>query len=148
MTTEISQKIPQILLRTLASTYTLYFASHIAHWNVEGHNFNHLHQLFSDIYNDAFSSLDEIAERIRQYDVKIPNTFQEIMANSAITTSNEPYIKQLLEIQEKLKEQWDKVAVVSDAAEDSATTDLAAKRAGAHGKFAWMLKSLLKENNA
>ncbi len=148
MNIEISKKIPQILLRTLASTYTLYFASHIAHWNVEGSNFNQLHQLFSDIYNDAFSSLDEIAERIRQYDVKIPDTFQEIIANSAVTTSNEPYIKQLLELQEKLKEQWDKVSVVSDAAEDSATTDLAAKRAGVHGKFVWMLKSLLKDNNA
>jgi len=148
MDKEISEKIPKILLRALGSTYTLYFASHIAHWNVEGQNFTQLHAIFKDIYDDAFATIDEIGEKIRQYDVKIPSTFQEIMDSSAIKASEEPYTKQLLELHEKLKEQWDSIAVVADAAEDSSTVDMAGKRAGVHSKFAWMLRSLLKENNS
>lgn len=148
MNTEISEKIPQILLRALASTYTLYFASQIAHWNVEGPNFPQLHDMFGDIYSDAFDSIDLVAEQIRQYDVKIPETFQEIISHSSITASTDTYTKQLLDLQEKLKEQWDKIAVVAEAAEDSSTVDLAGKRAGVHSKFAWMLRSILKENNA
>lgn len=148
MKPEISEKIPQILLRALASTYTLYFSSQIAHWNVEGENFTQLHSLFGDIYSDAFSAIDEIAEKIRQYDIKIPSTIKEILSNSPIEQSDEPYIKQLLEINKKLKDQWDNIAVVADAAEDSSTVDMAGKRAGVHSKFAWLLRSLLKENNA
>lgn len=144
----ISEKIPTILLRVLAGTYQLYFSSQIAHWNVEGPTFVQLHSLFKDSYEDSSSAIDEIAERIRQLDVMIPKDITTILENSPFTTdTSKQFIDQLYEIHEKLKEQWDSIAVVADAAEDSATVDMAGKRAGVHGKFCWMLRSLTKPQN-
>lgn len=141
----ISVKIPPILLRTLASTYELYYTSQVAHWNVEGSDFVQLHSLFKDSYEDAADSIDEIAERIRQLDVKIPSTIQELLSQSPITADqSKKYVEQLLSLHEKLEDQWNSIAVVAEAAEDSATVDMAGKKAGSHGKFKWMLRSLTR----
>lgn len=148
MKPEISEKIPQILLRALASTYTLYFTSQVAHWNVEGPNFIQLHSLFKDSYEDAADTVDTIAERVRQYEVMIPSSLTELLSLSTFTQTNDTFIKELLDMHTKLKDQWDNIAVVAEAAEDSATVDLAGKRAGVHSKFAWMLRSLQKASNA
>lgn len=144
----ISEKIPTILLRTLASTYQLYFASQNAHWNVEGPNFIQLHSIFKDSYDDASGAVDEIAERIRQLDVKIPNTLQDLIGLSPIAPDvNMPLIDRIYDMHEKIEQQWNSIAVVAEAAEDAATVDMAGKRAGAHGKFCWMLRSLTRTAN-
>lgn len=147
-TKEIKDKIPEILLKALANTYTLYSASQIAHWNIEGPEFVQLHQLFSDSYSDAADAVDSIAERIRQLDVIIPKTLSELISHTtAKFDSEQSYVDQIKSIHEKLVEQWNDIAVVAEAAEDSATVDMAGKRAGQHGKFTWMLRSLSRKAN-
>ena len=54
------------LLKTyLASTYAYTIKSQLFHWNVEGPDFGELHEFFSNIYEDAYSAVDPIAEYIR-----------------------------------------------------------------------------------
>lgn len=145
---EIVAKIPPILMRTLASTYELYFASQVAHWNVEGSDFVQLHGLFKDMYADAADAIDGVAERIRQLDVMIPTSLIALLQQSPVVASQDKkYVDRLYDLHEKLKEQWDSIAVVADAAEDSATVDMAGKRAGVHGKFCWMLRALTRPQN-
>ena len=147
-TKEIKDKIPEILLKALANTYTLYSASQIAHWNIEGPEFVQLHQLFSDSYSDAADAVDSIAERIRQLDVIIPKTLSELISHTtAKFDSEQSYVDQIKSIHEKLVEQWNDIAVVAEAAEDSATVDMAGKRAGQHDKFVWILRSLSRKTN-
>jgi starvation-inducible DNA-binding protein len=148
MTATTKEKIPQILLKTLANVYTLYYASQTAHWNIEGPSFFQLHQLFQESYLDSATSIDEIAERIRQYDVKIPNELVVLLDEKTVTVKeNSNYVSQLKSLHESLEKQWNDISVVAEDAEDYATVDMAGKRAGVHGKFAWMLRSLEKESN-
>lgn len=144
----IAEKIPPILLRALASTYELYYASQTAHWNVEGPDFISLHDLFKDMYENAANTIDEVAERIRQLDEMIPNTLPELLKQSAVTADQEKTLTdKLFELHEKLEDQWNSIAVVAEAAEDSATVDVAGRKAGEHGKFCWILRSLSRKHN-
>ena len=146
--TAIAAKIPSILLRTLASTYELYYASQVAHWNIEGPQFVQLHEIFKDSYTDAADAIDLIAERIRQLDTVVPTSLPELLKLSPITANQElKFVERLYELHEKVEAQWNSIAVIAEAAEDSATVDMAGKRAGEHGKFCWMLRSLTRKQN-
>jgi DNA-binding ferritin-like protein len=54
------------LQELLANTVVFYFAAHRAHWNVEGVDFTEYHELFAKIYEDAYGSIDPMAELIRK----------------------------------------------------------------------------------
>ncbi len=58
-------EIAQGLSKLLAESYTLYLKTHKYHWNVVGPNFQTLHLMFEQHYNDLALAVDEIAERIR-----------------------------------------------------------------------------------
>lgn len=141
-TQQIAKNIPPILLKALVSTYVLYFMSQLAHWNVEGKSFIELHTFFGQIYSDSVTAVDEIAERVRALDVKIPENILENITKAFPAPESSNYVTSLLSFNEKLVEQWDDIAKVADAAGDSATVDLAGKRASIHAKFGWMLRAL------
>src|SRR5690606_12764770 len=58
-------EIAQGLGRFLADTYTLYLKTHNFHWNVTGPMFQTLHLMFETQYNELWTAVDLIAERIR-----------------------------------------------------------------------------------
>ena len=52
-------------LNKLLSEYQLYYQNlRIFHWNVKGPNFFRLHEYFENLYKDARTNIDDIAERI------------------------------------------------------------------------------------
>jgi starvation-inducible DNA-binding protein len=53
------------LNQVLADSYALMALTHSAHWNVEGPGFFALHTAFQTQYEELFTAIDEIAERIR-----------------------------------------------------------------------------------
>jgi len=55
-----------LLQERLADSIDLMMQAKQAHWNVKGHNFIALHELFDRVYNDAGTYVDVIAERIVQ----------------------------------------------------------------------------------
>ncbi len=59
-------------IEILADSYALYFKTQNYHWNVEGAEFRSLHLLFEGQYEDLAESLDELAERIRSLNAKVP----------------------------------------------------------------------------
>ena len=52
----------------LADSYALMALTHLAHWNVEGSHFFSLHEAFQTQYEELFTAVDEIAERVRALD--------------------------------------------------------------------------------
>ena len=50
----------------LANVVAFYFKAHGAHWNIIGTDFAEYHELFSEIYEDAYHSIDPIAENVRK----------------------------------------------------------------------------------
>jgi starvation-inducible DNA-binding protein len=53
------------LNQVLADSYAVMALTHLAHWNVEGPGFFALHTAFQTQYEELFTAIDEIAERVR-----------------------------------------------------------------------------------
>lgn len=73
------------LTELLADVFSFYLRAHSAHWNVIGTDFREYHDLFSAIYEDAYSSVDPIAENLRKIGSKAPSTLAEFIALRTIT---------------------------------------------------------------
>jgi len=56
------------LNQVLADSYALMALTHLAHWNIEGRDFFSLHTAFQTQYEELFTAIDEIAERVRALD--------------------------------------------------------------------------------
>ena len=60
-----------ILEKVLADSYALMLKTQNYHWNVVAENFKSLHEMFGAQYEELFTALDEIAERIRSLGSKV-----------------------------------------------------------------------------
>ena len=136
------------LSRLLADSYSLYLKTHNYHWNVEGPQFNTLHQMFEDQYTELATAVDEIAERIRALGVKAPGSYTAFSSLTAIEEGSgseaaEEMIRQLAIGQETVVRTAREAFPAADAAHDEPTADLLTQRMQIHEKNAWMLRSML-----
>ncbi len=144
------QEIAEGLSRLLADTYSLYLKSHSFHWNVTGPMFSTLHTLFETQYTQLWTSIDEIAERIRALDEFAPGTYSQFSKLTSIpeaagVPSAKEMIRQLLEGHETVARTARSVYPAAEKGGDEATLDLLTQRLQTHEKDAWMLRSLLKD---
>lgn len=137
------------LNQVLADSYALMALTHLAHWNVEGPGFFALHTAFQTQYEELFTAIDEIAERIRAlnaYAIGGLSTFAQAarMKEFAAPLSQEDYVKRLIEANEKLLADAAKARELAGRANDQESQDLMIQRITLHQKTVWMLKSFLK----
>ena len=137
----------------LASTFAFYLKAHYFHWNVEGPDFGELHKFFSKIYESAFDSLDTIAEYIRTTDDYAPGSLERYTELSVIPGQTKvPRARLMLEeLLANTEEMKTIVMRVFEAAQTEGREDIAnfmAERQDSHGKYAWQLKSFLKDARA
>ena len=142
------------LLKTyLASTFAYYLKSHMFHWNVEGPDFGELHEFFSNIYEDAYSAVDPIAEYIRTTEEYAPGSLSRFQELSQIQDQIKVPRARLM-LQELLADTQTMIDMskqVFDAATAEGREDIAnfaAERQSSHGKYSWQLKSYLKNARA
>jgi starvation-inducible DNA-binding protein len=138
------------LSRVLADAYTLYLKTHNFHWNVTGPMFQTLHLLFMDLYNEQWTAVDLIAERIRALGFPAPGTYSEFAALASIKETKgvpkaKDMLRELVAGQESVARTARSVFPVADKANDQPTCDLLTQRMQIHEKNAWMLRSLLEE---
>lgn len=142
------------LLKTyLASTFSYYLKSHMFHWNVEGPDFGELHEFFSNIYEDAFSAVDPIAEYIRTTEEYAPGSFERFQELSQIQGQTKVprarlMLEELLADTQTMKDMSKQVFDVATAEGREDVANFAAERQSAHGKYLWQIKSYLKEARA
>lgn len=141
--------VVQALQETLADSFMVYFKTHSFHWNVEGPHFHSLHGLFEEQYNEIWTALDEIAERIRALDEYAPVSFAEIAKNAEITETGQmpdamDMVRILAEDNLALVAKLQTATAIAQEAGDEATADLFIGRISVHEKAAWMLKSTAK----
>ena len=148
-TTEIQNRLADSLNQVLADSYALMSLTHLAHWNVEGQGFFALHTAFQVQYEELFTAIDEIAERLRALGAyaigglsKLAQTAQ--MKEFAAPLSQEDYVRALIAANEKLVADAAQTRSLSDEANDPESEDLMIQRVTVHQKTAWMLKSFLK----
>jgi starvation-inducible DNA-binding protein len=137
------------LQRVLNDTLVFYFAAHRAHWNVEGEDFTEFHQLFSMIYEDAIGSVDDIAENMRRIQA-FPATLTESVMSSSfkddMTTTDAMELAQgILEKNNMVNASVMAAFAVATTANEQGISNFLAERDDKHKKWAWQLRSSLKE---
>lgn len=141
--------LPAALNQVLADSYALMSLTHLAHWNVEGPGFFALHTAFQTQYEELFTAIDEIAERLRAlgaYAIGGLETFARAarMPEFAAPLKQEDYVRALIDANEKLLADAARARDLAGAANDAESQDLMIGRITLHQKTVWMLKSFLK----
>ena len=141
------------LKQFLATTYAYTVKAQYFHWNVEGPDFGQLHKFFQKIYDDAYGAVDQIAEYIRTEEEYTPGSFERFQELSLIT--GQTMVPRARLMLEELLADTNAMKDLSKSLFDAATeagrediADFAANRQGAHGKYAWQIKSYLKNARA
>lgn len=142
------QAVAEGLKKMLADTYTLYLKTHNYHWNVTGPMFQTLHLMFEQQYNELWTAIDEVAERIRALGEISPGSYGEFARLTSIEEDTElpdatGMIKSLVEGHEAVIRTAREIFPLAENANDQVTLDLLTQRMQVHEKSAWMLRSLL-----
>lgn len=132
-----------------ASEFSFYLKAHQFHWNVEGMFFKQLHDLFGDIYEEVFESIDDFAENIRKTGTYTPGSYQRFSMLTQIDDEvNIPDAKsmvaELLEDSEKMVKILKMTFTYAEQLNEQGLCDFIAGRIDAHQKHSWMLRSTLK----
>jgi len=141
-----NHKTLQALEELLANTYALLIKTQNYHWNVEGANFKGLHELFEMQYNDLFTSIDEIAERIRALGTKVDAGFDSFSNSSKIKKGDKnldasAMIDDLVSSNDLVVKSLEAGIKTAQDEEDEGTADLFIQRLKVHEKAIWMLQS-------
>jgi starvation-inducible DNA-binding protein len=123
--------------------------THLAHWNVEGQGFFALHTAFQTQYEELFTAIDEIAERVRALDNYAIGGLGTLAAKAAMQDfaaplKQEDYLTKLIQANEKLAGDASKARDLAGEANSAESQDLMIGRITLHQKTIWMLKSFLK----
>lgn len=137
----------------LASNFAYSIKAQMFHWNVEGPDFVQLHELFGEIYEFAYSGHDKIAEYIRTLDDYAPGSLERFQELSQIPGQTKiPRARLMLEELVSDTETLKTLVMTTFAsAQQEGREDVAnfmAERQDGLGKYAWQLKSTLKDSRA
>ena len=133
-----------------ASQYTFAIKAQNFHWNVEGSDFYQLHNLFEEIYNEVYASIDDFAENIRKIKSYAPaslyrfSTFTNIDDEVMMLAPSE-MIEALLVDAEKMQEIMKVLFVEAEQNRLYGLSDFLAGRQDAFAKHAWFLRATSKE---
>jgi starvation-inducible DNA-binding protein len=142
--------VASALKNLLADSYGLMAQSHLAHWNVEGPAFFQLHSAFQTHYEELFTAIDEIAERLRALDVLAPGGLSTLAKISKVPEFGvapapaKDFVAHLIDGHEQAASSAKAVRDAAEEAKDLETQDLAIARIQSHQKTLWMLRSFLK----
>lgn len=145
MNTQLTDSLNQVL----ADSYALMSLTHLAHWNVEGQGFFALHTAFQTQYEELFTAIDEIAERLRALGAYAIGGLGKLAQVAAMEEFNSPlsqedYVRRLIAAHDKLIADAARARDLAGEAQDAESQDLMIGRITLHQKTVWMLKSFLK----
>jgi starvation-inducible DNA-binding protein len=132
-----------------ASEYSFLVKSQNFHWNIEGPNFSQYHELFGDIYEEVFDSIDLFAEKLRSIGTYAPAGFARLSMLSQLSDESEviPQDQMLLELISDNEKMVKILKMVYDLAEnygEHGFSSFLADRMDAHRKHGWMLRASTK----
>ena len=145
----MDEKYHLALKTAFASSYSFVLKAQNFHWNVEGPLFVQLHELFGNIYEEVYGSIDTFAEELRALQIYTPASLQKFSMLSLVQDENEitdfqSMLRELLADSEKMAQLYKVVFDVAEANGDHGLADFLAGRQDAHKKHSWMLRSCLK----
>ena len=135
-----------------ASLFVLFHKTWVYHWNVVGPDFQQLHTLFGGQYETMFEEIDTLTEHMRYLGMKPVSTLSRVTevsqidqaSNSAQAIDATTMVKQLQDDNKKLIEICITISEEADSQKQYATSNLVQTIMETHGKFVWMLRSVLE----
>ncbi len=138
-------------LNTLLADYHMYYQKlRNFHWNILGKNFFDLHEKFEELYTDARSKIDEVAERILTLKYHPISKFSDyiqiskIEEESPLMTDRE-MVAAILEDHKILLTQMRIIIKNAESAEDEGTIDMMGAYIREMEKVSWMLSAWTKD---
>jgi len=133
----------------LADVVTFGFKAQGYHWNVEGDDFPQFHSFFGAIYEDAFSSVDPIAENIRKCGDYAPFMMERFIQYRTIQPSNVTpeevdMATDLYNSNQQLIASLYRAFNAATSANSQGIADFLAGRIDMHEKWAWQLRAIIK----
>ena len=130
----------------LANSYALTVKTQNYHWNVAGENFKSLHEMFGAQYEEIFTALDEIAERIRALGSSVTASFEHFSKISQFKNGDEKadakaMLKDLSDDHKSVVRFINVGIKAAQANGDEGTADMLIGRAKAHEKTILMLEA-------
>ncbi|HRK53389.1 MAG TPA: Dps family protein [Cyclobacteriaceae bacterium] len=137
-------------LNILLADYELFYQNlRGLHWNIKGQDFFELHNKFEEYYKDAFTKIDEIAERILTLEGEPLHTYSDYLKNTKIkeernitdgTQGVEIVVKNFSTLITKERE----ILSLAADANDEGTLSLMSDYISETEKTLWMLNAYLK----
>ena len=120
------------------------------HWNVRGKRFFQLHEEFEQLYGQAETWVDDIAERIAQLEERPTATVAGFAGKTRLEERNAPMmademVRDLIDDIQSLDEFAKGVIGEADGNQDYATTNMLEDICEQQAENAWMLRSWLQE---
>jgi starvation-inducible DNA-binding protein len=137
----------------LGTQFAYYIKAHQFHWNIESPDFYQYHNFFQAIYEDAYSAVDPIAEYIRSLGEYAPGSLERFLELSIIKGQTKIPRARLM-IEELLANSGQLIELLNqcfaDAEQENAqdVANFIAERLSQQNKFAWQLRSSLKDDRA
>ena len=132
-----------------ASEFAFYLKAHYFHWNVEGADFAQYHELFGNIYNEVYDTIDTFAENIRKAGGYTPGSFERFSMLSKIEDETDvpdalTMVAELLADSDKMAQLFGLVYQLSEKYGEIGLSNYLAERQDAHRKHSWQLRATLK----
>jgi hypothetical protein len=149
------EKVPDLseeLNELLANVVAFYFKAHGAHWNVMGPDFAEYHELFGEIYEDSYESIDPIAENVRKLGKPALAGLSTIALTAEITdtaadvTDARILATEILSANEMLIGELAEAFDCAIMHNQQGIANFLAERIDAHQKWKWQLSSSLGVN--
>ena len=128
----------------LNEAFEFYSHAHRAHWNVvgSGADFQSFHELFGEVYEDTYSSIDPIAENIRKLGSLAPCLHVEPEGDPRMSAPGD-LAAMLLEENEELLASLRLCFDMATAAGQQGVANFLAERQDMHSKWSWQLRASL-----
>lgn len=135
----------------VANATAFYFRAHGAHWNIIGPGFAEYHDLFGEISDDVFGSIDPLAENLRKLGAVAPSTLSEIVATSTIAKGAplrdaRSLCADLVEKNRIVIDSLNDVFECASAINQQGIADYVAGRIDMHQKWQWQLTASMGED--
>jgi starvation-inducible DNA-binding protein len=138
-------------LNALLSNYSIFYQNARGyHWNIKGDKFFELHLKFEELYNDLFTKIDEVAERILTLGHTPAHTYSEYRKVSDIhesekVTDGREAVAQILDAFRTLLVMQRELLELSSDAGDEGTNALMSDYIREQEKLVWMYSSYLRQ---
>ncbi len=139
------------MLNVLLANYSIFYQNTRGiHWHIKGEKFFELHLKFEELYNDVFTKIDEVAERILTLGHDPEHNFSEYKKLSSIKESKHisdgnTAVKGILDSFKTVISLQRKIMVVAQKLNDEGTSALMSDYIREQEKLVWMYSAFLSK---